>query len=170
MTENDHNEPDARPPDAPTAPPPFTRRRWLQASAAALAAGGFASSAEAVERHDFLYLHGMVWNTALPAPAGELLLSFDLKLDMKTGTGFGNAGDPVHPEAALHFAVTTVRQRGNRIWVRGHVIRAADPANVGVPVEIDGIFTPADGTGLHIRVGADEFRGAGAKMIIIMYP
>ena len=43
---------------------------------------------------DVLYGHGMVWNRDLPGVAGELNLSFDLRVNLETGAGFGTSRAP----------------------------------------------------------------------------
>jgi len=59
---------------------------------------------------DVLYGHGMVWNRDLPGVAGELNLSFDLRINLKTGTGFGTSSDSIHPEWNTQFAISSAEQ------------------------------------------------------------
>ena len=52
----------------------------------------------------------MVWNRELPGVAGELNLSFDLRVNLETGTGFGSAHDPVHPDWNIHFEINSAQR------------------------------------------------------------
>ena len=47
----------------------------------------------------------VVWNRDLPGVAGDVKLSFDLRVNLETGTGFGTASDPIHPDWDIHFAI-----------------------------------------------------------------
>ena len=49
--------------------------------------------------------HGQVWNRSLPGVAGEVKLSFDLRVNMTTGVGFGTAHNPMFPDWNVHFAI-----------------------------------------------------------------
>jgi len=158
-----------------------TRRHCLAAGAALLA--GSVLPALAHDDHDrdrgrdhhdadVLYGHGMVWNRDLPGVAGDLKLSFDLRVNLETGMGFGTAADPVHPEWNLHFAInSTHRQRlprgETRYAMEGIVTRANDPANVGLPVKILA-ETRGDTTAIAIAVGDLAFGGAGLVVIAII--
>src|SRR5438105_3822440 len=92
-----------------------SRRNYLAAAtgAAMLTAGALALPAGADDdKHDgdTLYGHGLVWNRDLPGILGDLKLSFDLRVNLETGLGFGTAEDPVHPDWNSHFAITSIRQ------------------------------------------------------------
>ena len=155
-----------------------TRRKYLTAaSAALLGASGlpaFAHNDPDRDRDDadVLYGHGMVWNRALPGVAGELKLSFELRVNLETGTGFGTADDPIHPDWNIHFAINSVqRQRlrkgESRYTMTGVVTHANDPANVGLPVRILA-QTSGETTAVAIALGEMAFAGAGLVMIAII--
>ena len=121
---------------------------------------------------DVLYGHGMVWNRELPGVAGELNLSFDLRVNMETGAGFGSASDPVHPEWNIHFAIDSVQQeklrhRNKRFTMTGVVTKANNPENVGLPVRILA-ETRGDTTAIAIALGEMAFAGAGLVVIAII--
>jgi hypothetical protein len=150
-----------------------SRRRVLATTGAALAAAASAPLAARSDRQaaDTLYGHGTVWNRALPGLAGQLNLSFDLRVNLETGTGAGSASDAVHPDENFHFAITeTVRTRmgsEDRFVLAGHVTDAANPAYVGLPVRI-AAQTQGDTTAVVIRVGDLMFVGAGLVVIAII--
>ena len=81
-----------------------TRRKSLTAGGALLAATVLPALADnnhdrdKNDTADVLYGHGMVWNRELPGDAGDLKLSFDLRVNLGTGAGFGTANDPIHPD------------------------------------------------------------------------
>jgi hypothetical protein len=145
-----------------------------------LAASGLAVAAHAQDDHDdhdekhadVLYGHGLVWNRALPGVAGELNLSFELRVNLETGVGFGSAHDPVHPDWNIHFAVDSteqkkVRKHETRYTMRGVVTEANDPAKVGLPVRILA-ETSGDATAVAIALGDLAFAGAGLVVIAII--
>ena len=141
---------------------------------ALLAAGALAEPAEAAPRHsgDTLYGHGQVWNRDLPGEAGEVSLSFDLRVNLKTGLGFGTASDPVYPNWNLHFSIDAaqVRKRPGgevRFILDGYVTKATDEAKIGLPVRIGG-ETTGDTTAIAIRIGTEIFTGAGLVVIAII--
>ena len=153
-----------------------TRRNMLAATGGALlAASALAAPAAAQEgkpEGDVLYGHGLVWNRDLPGVAGELRLAFDLRVRLDTGTGFGTAADPVHPDWNNHFAIQTVvkekRSGGEaRFTMTGVVTQANNPANVGLPIRI-AAETSGDATAVAIRVGDLVFTGAGLVVIAII--
>ena len=123
-----------------------TRRKYLTAGGALLATSVLPTLADSSQGRnkddaDVLYGHGMVWNRALPGVAGDLNLSFDLRVNLETGAGFGSADDPVHPEWNIHFAINSAKQEEtrdgeNRFTLTGVVTRANNPANVGLPIRI----------------------------------
>src|SRR4051794_14336615 len=124
-----------------------TRRECLTAAGGALlAASVLPTLADNDHGHDksdadILYGHGMVWNRDLPGVAGDVKLSFDLRVNLETGTGFGTADDPIHPDWNIHFAINSVQQQKvkggeTRYTMTGVVTRANNPANVGLPVKI----------------------------------
>jgi hypothetical protein len=152
------------------------RRDCLAATGGALlAASALAAPAEAdrADRNaDVLYGHGMVWNRNLPGVAGDVNLSFDLRVNLETGAGFGSAHDPIHPDWNLHFAIESVQQqkvpRGEtRYSMTGVVIRANNPSNVGLPVRILA-ETRGDTTAIAIALGDQAFAGAGLVVIAII--
>jgi hypothetical protein len=154
----------------------ITRRNMLATSGGALlAAGALALPAEADQGQkdgDTLYGHGMVWNRELPGVAGDLKLSFDLRVNLETGKGFGTAEDPVHPDWDIHFSVDTLKQEKRpkgevRYTMTGVVTRANNPANVGQPVAIIA-ETIGDSTAIAIRLGDLAFGGAGLVVIAII--
>ena len=121
---------------------------------------------------EVLYGHGLVWNRALPGEAGELKLAFDLRVNLETGTGFGTAHDPVHPDWNVHFAIesaerTRVRRSESRFLLKGVVTEANDPSRVGLPVRILA-QTQGDTTAIAIAIGDDAFAGAGLVVIAII--
>ncbi len=155
-----------------------TRREYLTAAGGALLAAS-ALPALADNDHypheneaDTLYGPGMVWNRDLPGAAGDVKLSFDLRVNLETGAGFGTANDPLHPEWNLHFAISSVEQekvnkRETRYTMTGVVTRANDPANVGLPVKILA-ETRGDTTAIAIAIGELAFGGAGLVVIAII--
>lgn len=149
-----------------------SRRGVLAATGAALAATT-APIAASAGRHvaDTLYGHGTVWNRALPGLAGQLNLSFDLRVNLETGTGGGSASDAVYPGENFHFAITeTVRERvrnEDRFVMAGHVTEAVNPAYVGLLVRI-AAQTEGDTTAIVIGVGDQVFMGAGLVVIAII--
>jgi len=114
----------------------------------------------------------MVWNRDLPGVAGELRLSFDLRVSLETGTGFGTAHDPLHPEWNIHFAINSVERkklprREDRYTMVGVVTAANNPDNVGQPVRILA-ETRGDTTAIAIALGELAFAGAGLVVIAII--
>jgi hypothetical protein len=160
------------------------RRNYLAAAGGALLAGsalptlaGDHHGNDAHDDHgenkaDVLYGHGMVWNRDLPGVAGDLKLSFDLRVNLETGTGFGTADDPVHPDWNMHFAINTTERKKiaggeNRYTMTGVVTRANNPANVGLPVKILA-ETRGNTTAIAIALGDLAFAGAGLVVIAII--
>ena len=154
-----------------------TRRNYLATTGTALLAAGVLPALAGGGKHDeddadVLYGHGMVWNRDLPGVAGDLKLSFDLRVNLETGTGFGTADDPIHPDWNVHFAINATERkrlpRGeNRYTMMGVVTRANNPANVGVPVWILA-ETRGDTTAIAIALGELDFAGAGLVVIAII--
>jgi hypothetical protein len=158
-----------------------SRRKYLAATGGALlAAGSLAIPARARDGHgdrdennaDVLYGHGLVWNRDLPGVAADLNLSFDLRVNLETGAGFGSADDPVHPDWNVHFAIDSTEQRKTRkgetrYTMRGVVTEANDPAKVGLPVRILA-ETSGDTTAVAIALGDLAFAGAGLVVIAII--
>src|SRR5258705_9081500 len=97
-----------------------TRRKYLATTGGALlAASVLPTLADNDRGHDeddadVLYGHGMVWNRELPGIAGDLKLSFDLRVNLETGAGFGTANDPIHPDWNVHFAINSTQQENLR--------------------------------------------------------
>ena len=156
----------------------ITRRDHLAAMGSALlAAGPLADGANAQDRRDdgdaeVLYGHGQVWNRNLPGVAGEVKLSFDLRVNLATGVGFGTAHDPIFPDWNVHFAIdsahrTKMHSGETQFMMRGVVTQANNPASVGLPVRILA-ETRGDTTALAIAIGDQAFGGAGLVVIAII--
>ena len=154
----------------------ISRRNYLAASGGALLAAGAgalpAIADEGKKEGDVLYGHGMVWNRDLPGTAGELQLSFDLRVNLETGKGSGTASDPVHPDFNMHFDINSVHSekqpKGETLYtLTGAVTRANHPATVGLPVRILA-QTVGDTTAIAIRIGDLAFAGAGLVVIAII--
>jgi hypothetical protein len=152
------------------------RRDCLAATGSALLAASALSAPAEANRDDHngdvLYGHGMVWNRDLPGVAGDVKLSFDLRVNLETGTGFGTAHDPVHPDWNIHFAVESIQQQKvrrseTRYTMQGVVTRANNPDNVGLPVRILA-ETSGDTTAIAIALGDLAFAGAGLVVIAII--
>jgi len=60
------------------------RRNFLKAGGAALVAASASSVTMAApdDTQKAIYLHGMAWNRDLPGLLGELLLTFDIKVQL----------------------------------------------------------------------------------------
>ena len=153
-----------------------TRRECLAAGGALLAASTLPALADNDHGNkkdaDVLYGHGMVWNRDLPGVAGDLKLSFDLRVNLETGAGFGTADDPIHPDWNLHFAINSTQRESlrhgeTRYTMTGVVTRANNPANVGLPVKILA-ETRGDTTAIAIKLGDLAFGGAGLVVIAII--
>ncbi len=132
------------------------------AAGAALAAAPLLGRAqeEEEENNRVIYSHGMVWNTALPGVAGELLITFDVRAVIG-GTGLGTLADSVHPGINSHVAFNSAIRQGNVYTLQGTVIRSNDASNIGMPVTVVAeVF--GDDTRAHIQVGDLTFMGAGA--------
>ncbi len=144
-------------------------------AATALPAVATAAGMESASHPDdaeILYGHGTVWNRELPGEAGELNLSFDLRVNLQTGTGSGSAHDPVFPEWNIHYAIssatkTRVHGREHRYTMFGVVTHAASPDMIGLPVKILA-ETRGDTTAIAIAIGEDAFAGAGLVVIAII--
>jgi hypothetical protein len=156
----------------------ITRRDHLAAMGSALlAAGPLADGANAQDRRDdgdaeVLYGHGQVWNRNLPGVAGEVKLSFDLRVNLATGVGFGTAHDPLFPDWNVHFAIdsaarTKLRSGETQFMLRGVVTQANNPASVGLPVRILA-ETRGNTTAIAIAIGDQAFAGAGLVVIAII--
>jgi len=152
-----------------------SRRNLIAATGGALlAAGGLSAACGAKEDTDgdVLYGHGLVWNRDLPGAAGDVKLSFNLRVSLDTGTGFGTADDPVHPDWNVHFSIDSTEQeerpRGEtRYTMIGVITRANNPANVDLPVRILA-ETSGDTTAVAIALGELAFAGAGLVVIAII--
>lgn len=142
------------------------RRDFLKAGSAALVGASAASIALGApdESQKAIYLHGMAWNRDLAGVFGELLLTFDIKVQPGE-TGFGTFSDDVHPEFNSHFSINSVKRQGDVYTMTGEVIASRDPASVGTPVTI---VAQVDGekTALAITLGSQTFRGAGLLVVI----
>ena len=163
----------------------LSRRQYLTAAGAALLASGalpalagkqpiLAGNEPHRDKDDaeVMYGHGMVWNRDLPGVAGELRLSFDLRVNLETGTGLGSAHDPLHPDWNLHFAIQSteeekVRKGESRFTMSGVVTSANNPTNVGLPIRIIA-QTRGDTTAIAIAIGDLAFAGAGLVVIAII--
>jgi hypothetical protein len=154
-----------------------TRRHHLAAIGGAVLAAGALSSVGAHDEHDahepdVLYGHGLVWNRDLPGEAGEVKLAFDMRVNLETGAGFGTAGDPVHPDWNVHFAIESTERRrlrrgGTRYTMRGVVTEASNPSSLGLPVRILA-ETHGEATAIAIALGDVAFAGAGLVVIAII--
>ena len=156
----------------------LTRRKYLAGMGGALLAATPLAAACTDDDNqneaggDTFYGHGMVWNRELPGVAGEVRLSFDLRVNLETGMGFGSAHDPVYPDWGLHFAINSLQQtkveKGEtRYEMEGVVTKANNPANAGLPVRIVA-QTLNDITAIAIRLGDLVFTGAGLVVIAII--
>ncbi|HEV8542950.1 MAG TPA: hypothetical protein VGR78_11205 [Verrucomicrobiae bacterium] len=154
----------------------ISRRNYLAAAGSALAAGVLPTLAASNDPHDnnadTLYGHGMVWNRDLPGVAGDLRLSFDLRVNLETGVGFGTANDPIHPDWNIHFAINSIERQKlpkgeSRYTMKGVVTNANNPTNVGLPVRILA-ETSGDTTAIAIALGDLAFAGAGLVVIAII--
>lgn len=156
----------------------ISRRKYLTAAGGALlAASGLEALAADGRGNDkddaeVFYGHGMVWNRDLTGIAGELNLSFDLRVNLESGTGSGSASDPVNPDWNMHFAIGTaskekVANSETRFTMTGVVVDAANPDNIGLPVRILA-ETRGDTTAIAIALGDNAFAGAGLVVIAII--
>jgi hypothetical protein len=157
------------------------RRGCLATTGAAmLAATAFPAVAAATAKEpaghpddaEILYGHGTVWNRDLPGQAGELNLSFDLRVNLQTGTGSGSAHDPVFPEWNVHYAIISAskkRVRGgeHQYAMVGIVTHATSPDMIGLPVKILA-ETSGNTTAIAIAIGDLAFAGAGLVVIAII--
>lgn len=154
-----------------------TRRDHLAVMGTALMAGSLPRNVNTQERRDdgdaeVLYGHGQVWNRELPGVAGELKLSFDLRVNLEKGTGFGTAQDPVHPEWNVHFSIdsaarTKLRSHESQYALKGVVTHANGGFSVGQEVRILA-QTSGDTTAIAIAIGDQAFGGAGLVVIAII--
>ena len=106
-----------------------------------------------------IYSHGLVWNTALPGVAGELLITFDVRAVIG-GTGLGTFADAVHPGINSHVAFNLATRQGNVYTLEGTVIRSNDAANVGSAVTVVAEVFGED-TNAHIQIDDLTFMGSG---------
>jgi hypothetical protein len=155
----------------------ITRRDHLGVMGSALLAAGPLSAGVNAQPPDdgdaeVLYGHGQVWNRELPGVAGEVKLSFDLRVNMATGIGFGTAHDPLFPDWNVHFSIdsaerTKLRSGESQFMMRGVVTQANSPERVGLPVRILA-ETRGNTTALAIAIGDLAFGGAGLVVIAII--
>jgi len=142
------------------------RRTFLKAGSAALVAAS--TSSVTMADHDdtpkAIYLHGMAWNRDLPGLFGELLLTFDLKVQLGK-TGLGSFSDAVHPEVNSHFSINSITKHGDVYKLGGEIIASRDPASVGVPLTIVA-QTDGEKTMATITMGNYTFKGAGLLVVI----
>mgnify|MGYP001256774702 CR=1 FL=1 len=151
------------------------RRQLLATTGAAIAATAAAPAgtthARAAADADTLYGHGMVWNRDLPGLAGRLNLAFDLRVNLRTGTGAGSAGDPAHPGAGFQFSIEHVRRERvrseDRFFLEGGVTDAVDPGLIGAPVRI-AAQTQGDTPAIVVRVGDAVYTGAGLVVTAVI--
>ncbi len=110
-----------------------------------------------------IYIHGLVWNTALTGVAGELLITFDVRAVIG-GSGLGTLADSVHPGIDFHVAFNSATRQGNVYTLQGTVIRSNDAANLGTAVTVVAeVF--GDRTLAEIQVGNLSFRGSGVILV-----
>jgi hypothetical protein len=142
------------------------RRNFLKAGGAALVAAS--ASTITMATHDDpekdVYLHGMAWNRDLPGLFGELLLTFDLKVQLGR-TGFGTFSDAVHPEVNSQFSINSMTKHGDLYTFAGEIIASRDPGSVGPPVSILA-HTDGEKTTATITMGNYTFKGAGLLVVI----
>jgi hypothetical protein len=151
------------------------RRNVLAAAGGALlAAGALALPGWADEGQnggDTMYGHGMVWNRDLPGVLGELRLSFDLRVNLETGKGFGTAEDPVHPEFNTHFSIDSIQRQkrpgGESRFIMTGMTEPGNASDVSQPLRIIA-ETAGDTTAIAIRIGDHTFAGAGLVVIAII--
>jgi hypothetical protein len=148
------------------------RRQLLTSTGAAFAAvAAGAAHASAAADADTLYGHGMVWNRDLPGLAGRLNLVFDLRVNLRTGTGAGSAGDPAHPGHGFQFTIDqTQRERvrnEDRFILQGSITEAPDARLVGTPLQM-AAQTQGDTTAIVIRIGDAVYTGAGLVVIAVI--
>jgi len=142
------------------------RRNFLKVGGAAIVAAS-ASSVVMADHDDTpraVYLHGMAWNRNLPGLLGELLLTFDLKVQLG-GTGFGTFADDVHPEVNSHFSIDNISRHGNVYTMTGAIIASRDAASMGTPIRIVA-ETDGEKTAATITMGSHTFTGAGLLVVI----
>ena len=139
-----------------------------------LAAGALALPAGADEGQnggDTMYGHGMVWNRDLPGVLGELRLSFDLRVNLETGKGFGTAEDPIHPEFNTHFSIDSIQRQkrpgGESRFIMTGMTEPGNASDVSQPLRIIA-ETAGDTTAIAIRIGDHTFAGAGLVVIAII--
>ena len=142
------------------------RRDFLKAGGAALVAASASSVAIAAQDNTdkAIYFHGMAWNRDLPGLFGELLLTFDLKVQLGK-TGFGTFSDAVHPEVNSHFSISSITKHGDVYTLGGEIIASRDPGSVGVPLTIVA-QTDGEKTTATITMGNYTFKGAGLLVVI----
>jgi hypothetical protein len=104
--------------------------------------------------------------------AGEVKLGFDLRVNLETGTGFGTAHDPVHPDWNIHFSINSVerhrlRRGETQFLMSGEVTQANGAFSIGQPVRILA-QTRGDTTAIAIAIGDLAFAGAGLVVIAII--
>ena len=156
----------------------LTRRKYLAGMGGALlAATPLAASCTSDDESDnadgdTFYGHGMVWNRQLPGAAGEVNLSFDLRVNLETGLGFGSAYDPIFPDWGLHFAIEAMESESvdkgeHRYTMAGVVTKANNASYVGLPVRIVA-ETRDQITAIVIKLGDMVFQGAGLVVIAII--
>ena len=136
-----------------------------------LASQAFAAQPGDADDDEIMYGHGMVWNRALPGVAGELNLSFDMRVNLGSGIGAGSAHDPLHPEWNIHFAISSVEEKKVRsesqFTMRGTVTDANDPNLIGLPIRMLA-ETRRGSTAIAIAIGNFAFAGAGLVVIAII--
>ena len=119
-----------------------SRRNFAAAGGALFGAGALPAFADDGHKNDgkaadTLYGHGMVWNRELSGDAGQVKLSFDLRVNLETGTGFGTAGDPTFPDWNIQFEIKTAkRKKLPRGESRYTLVGAVSRAGTGGPVKV----------------------------------
>lgn len=141
----------------------MNRRSYLLGSAAAIAAATALSSEAKANGNAIkhVYIHGQAWNTELPGDAADLILTFDIWADLDTGTGLGTASDAVHPNANMHFDISSASLKGDTLTLQGNVIRANDANNIGLPVGLVGAKLNEMGAPKALHLGDLVFNDAG---------
>lgn len=124
------------------------RRNFLKAGGAMLAAAALpgAVMAQKDETETMngnnneplpIYLHGCAWDRSLPGIYGQACFSFDVRADIRTGTGLGTIRDDVHPQVNSQFQINSVQRRGKKYTLRGVIVASQSPELIGMLVTID---------------------------------
>jgi hypothetical protein len=123
-----------------------------------------------------LYIHGMVWNTKLPAPMNDWLIRLDAKVDAAIGNGpmpphpgFATLGDDLHDPVGSHATINSAVLRDDQLVVLGAITESKTPSLVGQSFRLEGKVVGEEVQGLTVTIGGATFTGAGllVKIAII---